>query len=95
MNVKCAEKHSTKESGLFMNLRESKSKIPEDMKQPYPLHISDHYNCRNDIGNIRIHQKGETSSAPTALEHSKIYSFVVTPKITESDESIRIMAPKE
>lgn len=95
LNVKCAEKYSTKNIGLFMNLLASKSRIPEEKKQPYPMHKSDHYNCRNDIGNIRIHQRGETSSVPTALDHSLTYSLVVTPKITESDESIRIMAPKE
>lgn len=82
-------------SGLFMNLHESKSAWPEDRRKPYPFQKSEHYNCRSDLGNIRIHRSGDIPSVPTELEHQRSYSFVVTPKIIESDEGIRRIAPQE
>lgn len=78
-----------------MNLRKSKSKFPEDRKPPYPYNRIEHYNCWSDLGNIRIHRSGEIPVIPTQLEHKMSYTFVVTPKIIESDESIRRISPQE
>lgn len=91
--MQCKEKHSFINSGLLMNLRESKSAWPEDNKKPYPFKQSLHYNCRSDLGSIRIHRVGEVPTIPTSLEHKKSFSFVVTPKIIESDQAIRRFPP--
>lgn len=52
------------------------------------------YHCLSDLGSVSIHWKREAAFKFNSMIHGESYSFVITPKIVQSDESVRKIAPQ-
>lgn len=93
LKAECKQGFSS-DKGLKIKLEDSRGKNSGWLPTK-PLYVNEKINCLSDLGRIFIHRSGDVPFNFRNLVHGFLYSFVITPKIIQSDESIRRIAPNQ
>lgn len=92
LTAKCEHGLATNR-GLKIVLRDTRDKNSGWSASKFQ-HENEHANCMYDLGRVSIHRRTNTPLDLSSIDHGKLHTFVITPTIIKSDESIRKIAPK-